>query len=152
MPEKGYTKRRHKWSEEEIIAKIQEWHGLYGETPSASDWNPSDCNRSARIALARSQRWLLRGQRFISGEFPWPRTVQVAFGSWNNAIRAAGFDPRRTAVENLVEIDRYVGMHDLRTMIVRAQQMKDHQKLIHVMHQIADTALGVAADLSKEEQ
>lgn len=62
-----------------IIDAIQAWHAKYGETPSARDW-------------------LLHAVRDRSGAnadgAPFTSEVQRAFGSWNAAITAAGFEPR----------------------------------------------------------
>jgi len=55
----------------EVIAAIQKYHRLHGRTPAARDW--------------------------LHGPSGWPYTasVQSLFGSWNAAIAAAGFIPRR---------------------------------------------------------
>src|SRR5690349_9406970 len=94
MPAEGYTKRRTKWTEEEVIAKIKEWHDLYGDFPAATDWNSSDTRRAARHHAELTRNWLTRVRRFESGEWPWTGTVYKLFGGWNKAIEAAGFDPR----------------------------------------------------------
>lgn len=94
MPEVGYTKRRHKWSEEEILAKAREWEQLFGEPPAATDWNPSDSRAAIRRSLHRASRWSQRVQRFETGEWPWTGSVSKVFGTWNGMIEKAGFEPR----------------------------------------------------------
>lgn len=58
------------WDQEKIIAVFQEWNEIYGTPPT--------------VAAARTEAgiWL-----------PRPSTVVTYFGSWNNAISAAGFVP-----------------------------------------------------------
>jgi len=54
-----------------IISKMQTWEVLYGEPPKVADW------------------------RKVGGT-SWPSylTVIRAFGSWDDAMREAGFEPR----------------------------------------------------------
>jgi AraC-like DNA-binding protein len=62
--------RRRKWSGQQMIEKIQEWTAEYGSPPMSREWRKS------------SERW------------PTQSCVCTCFGTWNNAIRAAGFEPR----------------------------------------------------------
>lgn len=67
------------WTREAIIAAVQRWadeHGLV--PPTSGDWNST---------LARKAGRPERGT-----EYPSVHTVQDEFGSWSEAIRAAGFD------------------------------------------------------------
>jgi hypothetical protein len=61
-----------KWTNELIIEAIQEWHLEHGDIPGANDWAKTD-----------RPDWC-----------PATNTVYRNFGSWNNAIVAAGFTPR----------------------------------------------------------
>lgn len=144
MPSKGYTKRRQKWTEEEIVEKIREWAKIHGDPPASSDWNPSDCRRSARISLIRSHRWLARAARFDDGEWPWPRTVQLAFGSWNNAIKAAGFDPRGEKQPELPSISPVEAVIAIGQLNAKAKQTKDAEKLRKIFYGIAEKAIAGA--------
>lgn len=58
------------WSHEKLIELIQQWGAEHGEPPRVSDW------------------------RWRSGDYPSFTTVIKYFGSWNNAIEAAGMEPR----------------------------------------------------------
>lgn len=78
-----------KWTPEVIVERIREWaaeHG--GEPPGIVDWNP----HLSRLKLGDERRAL----RFeIDDRWPWFSSVIARFGSWNEAIRAAGFEPRQ---------------------------------------------------------
>lgn len=142
MPDVGYVKRRSKWTEEEVIAKVCEWVKLYGEIPAATDWNPGDCNRSARISAARSQVWLARAERCRAGEYPWPRTVQLIFGSWSGAIRAAGFTPRRESIPALEpSIKPSDAIRSIEGYLRRAQSSSDPDERRELLAKIAERAL-----------
>lgn len=80
-------RRQLKWTKDSILQAIQRWHLLYGDTPSGTDWNPT---------LARKRGQILRAERWEKGNFPWFSQVFREFGSWNAAIEAAGFEPRRS--------------------------------------------------------
>jgi hypothetical protein len=74
------------WGRERIITAIHVWaeeHG--GIPPAATDWNPAHA-----ITLGHPER----AEKFYADDC-WPNlpTVQRYFGSWNNAILAAGFEP-----------------------------------------------------------
>ena len=75
------------WTADILIARIQEWAALYGEPPASNDWN----SWQARVALGDEAR----ARRFENDDhWPWFTTVVQRFGSWNAAIRQAGFEPR----------------------------------------------------------
>jgi transcriptional regulator with XRE-family HTH domain len=75
---------RHENARDRVIIAIQEWNKRYGHPPGASDWNPALAERLGQFDGARRYR----------EERCWPSTttVQRAFGSWNEAIRQAGFE------------------------------------------------------------
>ena len=76
-----------RWTCESIIAKIADWNGRYGEPPCSADWNPS-------LARWRAQEW--RTQRYYADAWPSTNAVKRAFGgSFDAAVRAAGFEPAR---------------------------------------------------------
>jgi len=80
-------RRVTRWTCEAIIEKIREWHGRYGEPPGSADWNPS-------LARWRAQEW--RAERYHAGAWPSTNAVKRAFGgSFDAAVRAAGFAPAR---------------------------------------------------------
>lgn len=81
--------QRKRWGRDEVIAAIQKWHDLYGATPSAMDWSPALARNSAATDLDRIE------MRWARGDWPTLTSVRAYFGSWNNAIAAAGFTPRR---------------------------------------------------------
>lgn len=76
------------WTREAILGAIRAWareHG--GIPPSATDWNPNQAIKNGRpekaVKYYRDNAW------------PCLTTVQTMFGSWNAAITAAGYTPRR---------------------------------------------------------
>lgn len=60
------------WTRDEILAAIRRWYSLHGEPPRCNDWK-------------------------LEAYSEWPNTkcVTYLFGTWNAAIRAAGFTPRK---------------------------------------------------------
>lgn len=64
-----------KWTREAIVEAIQTWAEQHGRLPAAHEWT-------------------VRGT--ASKGFPSSTACQYVFGSWNAAIEAAGFEPRRT--------------------------------------------------------
>jgi predicted transcriptional regulator len=76
------------WTRETVITAIQAWADEHGGVPPvAADWNP---------AIARRLGKPEKADKFYEDD-AWPtvESVQKVFGSWNQAIRAAGFAPRR---------------------------------------------------------
>ena len=67
------------WTREDLLAAIQRWSDLEGRSPTSEQW---------QTGPRTSARW----QR----EYPdWPtvKDLQRHFGSWNEALRAAGITP-----------------------------------------------------------
>lgn len=82
-----HTAARKVWTPEAIIMAIQTFAHRYGTHPGAEDWNTSQLRtRGMQDAIERFYR---------DGDYPHSTSVQEAFGSWNAAIAAAGFAPRR---------------------------------------------------------
>lgn len=80
------------WDEARIIATFQEFHRRYGRPPAASDrqaLHPSQASRFSPKRIAETEK--------INREFtlPHPGSVVARFGSWNNGLIAAGFEPNR---------------------------------------------------------
>lgn len=76
------------WTREAIILAMQTFAARYGHPPSATEWNPPYARRVGRDDWA---------DRFHSdGDYPQANTAQRAFGSWNAAVAAAGFEPLRS--------------------------------------------------------
>lgn len=65
---KKYRRRRREWDKEKVILVFQEWGERFGRPPSVKE-----CRQVRGYVL------------------PSPSTVISLFGSWNNAIEAAGF-------------------------------------------------------------
>jgi len=79
------SRSRPRFTSEEILSKIRAWEASYGSPPTTKDWEPSR-------ALATGQPW--RAERFAEGHWPSLGMVQRRFGTFNDAIRQAGFEPR----------------------------------------------------------
>jgi hypothetical protein len=85
-PRRGPARgRSHLLTDEQLLDAIREWTTLYGEPPATADWAP---------ARARScgQTWRL--DRYYAGDWPSTNTVIRRFGTFSEAIRRAGLDPR----------------------------------------------------------
>lgn len=68
-----------------IIERIQTWTAEHGHPPSARDWNPHMARQDDRPDIA---------ERFERDAcWPYSSSVTQHFGSWNNGIRAAGYQP-----------------------------------------------------------
>lgn len=64
---------------------LVEWTRRYGDVPTMADWDPQ---RARRLG----QEW--RIARYHEGDWPSARTVTNHFGSFSNALAAAGLSPR----------------------------------------------------------
>lgn len=85
-PRRGPTRgRSHTLTDDEILAAIREWNRLYGEPPAISDWSPAR-------ARATAQAW--RVERYYAGSWPSGNTVVRRFGTFTEAARLAGIEPR----------------------------------------------------------
>lgn len=73
------------WTRSAITSAIQLFAARYGEPPTSADWNTSQALSTGRSDLAE------RYQR--DGDYPTTGSVQRIFGSWNEGIRAAGYEP-----------------------------------------------------------
>lgn len=85
-PRRGPTRgRSHTLTDEQILDAIRDWHRQYGEPPATSDWAP---------ARARHGGQLWRIDRYYAGDWPSTNTVVRRFGTFTEAVRRAGLDPR----------------------------------------------------------
>ena len=75
---------------ERIIECIKRWADTHGGIPpTATDWNASQ---------SRARGHLARVAEYEAGDWESTTNVRGRFGSWNAAIEAAGFTPRRRGV------------------------------------------------------
>lgn len=82
------ARQNTKWTREAILNAIRAWAAEHnGQPPTAYDWNPT---------LAYSQGNYMRARAFEHDtRWPYDSTVRGRFGSWNEAIRQAGLQPRQ---------------------------------------------------------
>lgn len=73
QPDDTKPKREWYWTREEIIQSIRDWNTIYGKPPILSDWK--------------------HRRHKVKGEWPAWSTVITTFGSFNDGILAAGFEP-----------------------------------------------------------
>jgi hypothetical protein len=112
-------RRVTRWTRELIIEKIREWEARYGEPPCSADWNPS-------LARWRAQDW--RAERYRDGVWPSTNAAKRPFGgSFDAAVRAAGFEPRRPgpkrrSVEPAPRREPDVPRDDLTAALERARE------------------------------
>lgn len=69
------------WTPARVVAAMQVFYEIYGRQPSYTDFNPSRAQREAYERFHRDGCW------------PGGATVNRHWGSWNAAIKAAGFEP-----------------------------------------------------------
>lgn len=81
---------RSYWTRERIIEAIQWWADKYGEAPATTDWDPWH----ARHLFGDEKRARRFERDHKAGRIPSFRHTVKRFGTWNNAIAAAGFQPR----------------------------------------------------------
>jgi hypothetical protein len=74
-----------------ILDSFAEWHRIFGVPPTAVEWAPAQ----ARLRMRRGEYGSQPLARYESTGRPWPVPSLVAdhFGSWNEGLRAAGFEP-----------------------------------------------------------
>jgi Homing endonuclease associated repeat len=85
-PRSGPTRgRSHTIADEEIVGAIRRWTELYGEPPAMADWSPARARRAG-------QEWRL--ERYYAGDWPSVNTVLRRFGTFGEAVRRAGLEPR----------------------------------------------------------
>jgi hypothetical protein len=72
-------------SREAVVLAIQRFAQEVGRPPTAEDWNPAQARERCSSRLAEIET------RWAKGYWPSSSTVQLTFGSWANAIEAAGF-------------------------------------------------------------
>lgn len=72
---RGKQRSRNHWNRDTILAAIRRWTATHGEPPRCRDWSAA------------------------GPDHPHAASVQEYFGTWNEAIVAAGFRPRRAHFE-----------------------------------------------------
>jgi hypothetical protein len=92
--------RRHhhgkRYSDQQIIARIQLWAKLTGRPPSKADWTPAKLRRLAAKAKDVIEQYVRIVALYEAGDFPSETTVRERFGSLNDALVLAGYEPRAT--------------------------------------------------------
>jgi hypothetical protein len=147
-----YDRRVAVWTRDEVLVAIKRFAERYGRAPTSSDFNPSDCRRSARISATRSRAWLERAERWHEdGDYPYVRSVQRHFdGSWSAAILAAGLRPYRLPFASAPDapsptLDVATSeTHEQWRAAQRAARRKDGEQLRRHLHGLADAALAWA--------
>lgn len=79
---RGDRPKRARWTREEIVEAVRLWVITYGEPPRYGDWRADERNPEKHARLKR-----------LRGRVPSSSTVTSRFGSFAEAIRAAGHEP-----------------------------------------------------------
>lgn len=148
MPEVGYTKRKAEWTRQEMIDAGQKWYELHGDSPTATDWNPSDCRRAAGRSMARAAAWLGRLARFQAGEYPWTGSVWKEFGGWNAFLEAA-----ELPIHHRVSLPRpapVISADALAILTAKAVQLPDGLEKKEALLLLGETAFAWAERISDE--
>ena len=81
------------WNRDSIVTALHTWAAEHGRPPRSYEWAPAS-GRAGGLVGPEPVRYELEHPR-------WPSTVMVAehFGSWSDALRAAGLPARITERE-----------------------------------------------------
>ena len=145
---------------EAILAALVEWTRRYGDVPTLADWDP-------HRARTLGQEW--RIARYHQGDWPSARTVANHFGSFSDAVAAAGLLPRdggrhhvdrstersanRLTVAQLAARSHQPGINDFAgTLRILAAARRTHDPVsLHVaLLEVAAAALAWAGTLGAE--
>lgn len=137
--------RRAAWTREEVLAAIVDWTERYGSPPAQSDWNPARARHFLGHAHERGRHWSARIRRFESGDWPWADAVRSLFGNWNDAIEAAGYDPRHAGRQ--VPVTPEVDPADLERAWVAVQEADGVEECRAALHELASVAWTLASGL-----
>ena len=83
----------HKESHERYMDAFHEWFDNYGEVPGAADWLFPYPSMQARTAPDRRAEL---AKRHEDRKWPVVSGILQFYGSWNEAVRQAGFEPMRS--------------------------------------------------------
>lgn len=156
MPEQGYTKRRARWTRDEVLQAIEKFVKETGRSPSAGDFHPGDCLEAAHRSAARSMMWLERRERFYKLQLPWAGTVHKLFGSWTAAVREAGYEPlkeqeQKPQLSDITSVVSAVGLIALHLRYVeQASQLDDQSTIKRELLSMAEIALACASSIPDE--
>jgi hypothetical protein len=83
-----YRQGRLTFTKDAVIQAMHKFNDLYGRPPTRAEWSPPIARQLGHPELA---------ERFhADGCWPSFKMVRRLFGSWNDAIAAAGFEPRKS--------------------------------------------------------
>ncbi len=90
---KRHPGRPHRWNRDAILEALAAWTALTGCPPRRLDWS----GERPEAATVSQRRWMREHPR-------WPSSscVSAHFGSWSEALRAAGLPARSTRLEDAV--------------------------------------------------
>lgn len=88
------------WTPNRVVAAMQVFEEIYGRRPTYTDFNPT---RDQTEAYERNRS---------DGCWPSGATVNRHWGSWNNAIKAAGYEPAVPGTYKRVLFDKCIHGHD----------------------------------------
>ena len=80
-----------KWTRERIVIAIQGFATEFGRLPTIAEWSPAQARASG------NRTWL--AEQYAERDWPCASSVTRMFGGWANAMREAGFEPRRRGVQ-----------------------------------------------------
>lgn len=88
------------WTAEKCVEAIQEFARRYGAPPTIADLAPALARQAGkRCGAEKAARYEEKALRFErDGCWPWGHTLTAKFGSFQAALRAAGFEPNARQV------------------------------------------------------
>lgn len=151
--------KRHLTGSDQVIAAIVAWTKRYAEPPTQADWDPVRARRFG-------QPW--RMVRYRSGDWPSLNTVLYHFGSLNEAVSAAGLQPRHAGdqdntialrrARNLVAVAEIAAADGCRSgapalaqhvdAVARARRTSDQEQLRMALLDLASGAIKWANDIA----
>lgn len=152
---KAQAKKRKKWTAASIIAFIQQYARRHGSPPTQVAVNPTRAEAFAAGNEARARTFRAMAREYRERGYPSQTTIQEHFGTFNEAIEAAGFDPRKPGRQPSMALPRRATEKDVEQAIDafhEALSGGDRGQLIDALYELADVSTLLAAALARRRR